>query len=52
MKKIILSIALLFALCIVGYASDNALWEKSTLNQILKRGELRVGLEAGYKPLK
>lgn len=31
-------------------ASDQALWEKSTLNQILKRGELRVGLEAGYMP--
>ena len=31
-------------------AADQALWEKSTLNQILKRGELRVGLEAGYIP--
>nr|WP_293368807.1 transporter substrate-binding domain-containing protein [Nevskia sp.] len=31
-------------------AADQALWEKSTLNQILKRGELRVGLEAGYLP--
>ncbi|HEX4870823.1 MAG TPA: transporter substrate-binding domain-containing protein [Nevskiaceae bacterium] len=31
-------------------AADQALWEKSTLNQILKRGELRVGLEAGYMP--
>ncbi|HKY90058.1 MAG TPA: transporter substrate-binding domain-containing protein, partial [Nevskiaceae bacterium] len=31
-------------------ASDQALWEKSTLNQIIKRGELRVGLEAGYMP--
>ena len=31
-------------------AGDAALWEKSTLNQILKRGELRVGLEAGYMP--
>src|SRR3546814_9285652 len=27
-------------------ASDQALWEHSTLNQILKRGELRVGVEA------
>lgn len=32
------------------WAADQALWEKSTLNQILKRGELRVGLEAGYMP--
>src|SRR3546814_4631875 len=31
-------------------ASDQALWEHSTLNQILKRGELRVGVEAGYMP--
>lgn len=26
------------------------MWERSALNQILKRGELRVGLEAGYMP--
>ena len=31
-------------------AADQALWEKSTLNQIVKRGELRVGIEAGYLP--
>jgi polar amino acid transport system substrate-binding protein len=31
-------------------ASDQALWEKSTLHGILQRGELRVGLEAGYMP--
>lgn len=31
-------------------AADQALWEKSTLNQVLKRGELRVGMEAGYIP--
>lgn len=30
--------------------ADQALWEKSTLNQVLKRGELRVGMEAGYIP--
>ena len=30
--------------------ADQALWEKSTLNQIIKRGELRVGVEAGYMP--
>ncbi|NKF24006.1 transporter substrate-binding domain-containing protein [Solimonas marina] len=32
------------------WASDQALWEHSTLNEVLKRGELRVGLEAGYMP--
>ena len=31
-------------------AGDPSLWERSTLNQIVKRGELRVGLEAGYMP--
>ncbi|MBI2384355.1 MAG: transporter substrate-binding domain-containing protein [Gammaproteobacteria bacterium] len=31
-------------------AADQALWERSTLQQVLKRGELRVGLEAGYMP--
>jgi len=40
--------ALLWSVC--AGAADQALWEKSTLNQILKRGELRVGLEAGYMP--
>jgi len=34
----------------VASAADPALWEKSTLNQILKRGELRVGFDAGYMP--
>lgn len=37
-------------LAIPVQAADQALWEKSTLNQVLKRGELRVGLEAGYIP--
>ena len=31
-------------------AQPAAVWEQSTLNQVLKRGELRVGLEAGYMP--
>ncbi|MBL6751451.1 MAG: transporter substrate-binding domain-containing protein [Nevskia sp.] len=31
-------------------AADQELWDRSTLNAILKRGELRVGLEAGYVP--
>jgi len=29
-------------------ADDIELWKKSTLNQILQRGELRVGMEPGY----
>lgn len=31
-------------------AADHELAEKSTLNAIVKRGELRVGLDAGYMP--
>ena len=31
-------------------ADDIELWKKSTLNQILQRGELRVGMEPGYMP--
>jgi polar amino acid transport system substrate-binding protein len=31
-------------------ANDSDLWRKSTLNQIIKRGELRVGMELGYAP--
>lgn len=46
-----LALALLLALAAApAAAADPALWEKSTLSQVLKRGELRVGLEAGYMP--
>lgn len=31
-------------------AQDSALWQKSTLHQIIKNRELRVGLEPGYEP--
>jgi len=37
-----------FSLC--GYASDIELAKKSTLETILQRGELLVGMEAGYMP--
>jgi polar amino acid transport system substrate-binding protein len=33
-----------------GFAADIELAKKSTLEDILKRGELRVGFEAGYMP--
>lgn len=42
-------LAILLSICTLG-AADMALWEKSTLNEIIKRGELRVGLEPGYLP--
>jgi polar amino acid transport system substrate-binding protein len=40
----------LLVLLPAAQAADQRLWEASTLNQVLKRGELRVGLEAGYMP--
>lgn len=39
-----------FIVCAAADAADQTLWEQSTLNQIVKRGELRVGIEAGYMP--
>ncbi len=48
MKKI-LAVMLIF-LSLNVMASDLNLWKKSTLNEILQRGELRVGLEPGYMP--
>ena len=48
MKKIL--VAILAFLSINVMASDLNLWKKSTLNQILQRGELRVGMEPGYMP--
>lgn len=46
----ILTVLLLLALSGVAIAADHELAQKSTLNEILKRGELRVGLDAGYLP--
>lgn len=36
--------------CSLALAADHELAQKSTLNAILKRGELRIGLDAGYMP--
>jgi len=47
-KKLLLA-AILF-LNINIFADDINLWRASTLNKILERGELRVGLEPGYLP--
>jgi polar amino acid transport system substrate-binding protein len=53
-KGLIFSIAgILVAFCMVAssaLAADIELAKKSTLESILKRGELRVGFEAGYMP--
>lgn len=49
MKRWLLAMAMMLGAC-GAQAADQALWEQSTLNAVLKRGELRVGLEAGYMP--
>jgi polar amino acid transport system substrate-binding protein len=46
-------IAMIFIFCLGAlplFAADHELAQKSTLNTILKRGELRVGLDPGYMP--
>jgi len=49
MKKLLVAVAMLVSAGVAS-ASDIDLWEKSTLNEILKRGELQVCMEAGYMP--
>jgi len=48
MKKILAALILMLGLN--ATADDINLWQKSTLNQIVQKGVLRVGLEAGYMP--
>ncbi len=48
MKKMILALLMLTVTSV--FAADIELWKKSTLNDVLERGELRVGLEPGYMP--
>ncbi len=48
MKKIVLAIMAFATLNM--FAADLNLWKNSTLNKILQRGELRVGMEPGYMP--
>jgi len=48
MKKILAAVLAFLAINVM--ASDLNLWKKSTLNEILQRGELRVGMEPGYMP--
>ncbi|MEJ5365992.1 MAG: transporter substrate-binding domain-containing protein [Desulfosoma sp.] len=45
-----LAVAMVAAVVVAGRAADIELAKKSTLEEILKRGELRVGFEAGYMP--
>jgi len=48
MKKLILALLVLITSSV--FAGDIDLWKKSTLNEIVQRGELRVGMEPGYMP--
>ena len=48
MRKFLLAI---FAFATMSmFASDLQLWQNSTLNKIIQRGELRVGMDPGYMP--
>ena len=48
MKKLLLVLVILLSSSV--FAEDINLWKKSTLNKVLQRGELRVGMEPGYMP--
>lgn len=47
---LVFATAILFGFSATAIGSDIDLAKKSTLEQITKRGELRVGFEAGYLP--
>ena len=50
MKKMTAMLAFLLAFSSSLFASYNQIWEESTLNKIMERKVLRVGLDAGYMP--
>tara|TARA_R110001583_G_scaffold137_7_gene1417 strand:+ start:626 stop:1483 length:858 start_codon:yes stop_codon:yes gene_type:complete len=49
MRKMLIAASLMLT-STLGMAANNALWETSTLNDIITRGELQVCMEAGYMP--
>ena len=53
-KSVLAGLMLVFfvaaGICAPAFGSDIELWKKSTLNEIIQRGELRIGFEAGYMP--
>ena len=49
-KALAVLVGLLVGLSGVAWSADIELAKKSTLEQILQKGELRVGFEAGYMP--
>ena len=50
MKKLTAIALALLVTATTAWGNDNALWQRSTLNQIKKNGVLRVGLEPGFVP--
>ncbi len=48
MKKLVLALLMLISTSV--FAADMNLWQQSTLNKIIQKGELVVGLEPGYMP--
>ncbi len=50
MRKIIVALIVMLGLNSMVMADDINLWKKSTLNKVLQRGVLRVGMEPGYMP--
>lgn len=48
MKKLLITMCIFIATSL--FAADIDIWKKSTLNEIVQRGELRVGMEPGYMP--
>jgi len=50
MRKILVALIVMLGLNSMVMADSIDLWKKSTLNKILQRGELRVGMEPGYMP--
>ncbi len=50
MRKIIVALIVMLGLNSMVMADDIGLWKSSTLNKVLQRGVLRVGMEPGYMP--
>ncbi len=50
LKKIAIASLCLLSFAAQGFADDIELAKKSTLNKIIERKELRIGLDSGYQP--
>ena len=50
MRKILVALIVMLGLNSMVMADSIDLWKTSTLNKILQRGVLRVGMEPGYMP--